>query len=255
MIHQKREEGRKVQMNIKVILPVTADIFIDETKEEVEFYASKDTNVSVTALEYGPASIESEYDEALALPDFLKKAKEAQEEGYDGIISDCLADPGVSAAREILDIPVVGPGTSAMHTASMLGNKFSIVTVLPNVVSMLDNLTKTAGLYEKLTSIRYVNIPVLELQDKEKLKSGLYSEMKKAIEEDKAHSFVLGCTGFMGVASDLHEKLKKDGYDVPIIDPMFAATKMLESFISMGVKQSRLTYMTPPDKERNNPVE
>lgn len=38
-------------MNIKVILPVTADIFIDETKEEVEFYASKDTNVSVTALE------------------------------------------------------------------------------------------------------------------------------------------------------------------------------------------------------------
>jgi Asp/Glu/hydantoin racemase len=38
--------------------------------------------------------------------------------------------------------------------------------------------------------------------------------------------------------------------DVPVIDPVFAATRMLESFIAMRVKQSRLTYMTPPSKER-----
>ncbi len=74
--------------------------------------------------------------------------------------------------------------------------------------------------------------------------------MIKAIEQDNAHALVLGCTGFMGVAAELQERLWLKGYDVPVIDPAFAATKMLEILIAMGVKQSRLTYMTPPSKQR-----
>lgn len=237
-------------MDIKVILPVISDIFNEEAKREVQSYASPTTNVSVVNLDYGPESIESEYDEALCLPDFLEKAKEAEEEGFQGIISDCLADPGVKAAREILNIPVVGPGESAMQIASSLGRSYSIVTVLPNVVSMLENLSKVSGTYDKLASIRYVNIPVLELHDKERLVSGLFDEMKKAIEEDNAHVLILGCTGFMGVAEQLHDMLKNEGYDVPVIDPIFAATQMLETLINMKIKQSRLTYMTPPSKKR-----
>ncbi|MDY0395528.1 aspartate/glutamate racemase family protein [Virgibacillus halophilus] len=237
-------------MKIKVIMPIVSDIFNEEIKEEVKYYASENTEVAVCNLDYGPASIESEYDEALSIPDFLEKAKEAEEAGYQGVISDCLADPGVKAAREILDIPVVGPGETAMYYACSLGSSFSIVTVLPNVISMLENLSKTAGVDGKLASIRSVNIPVLEVHDKVRLKKALYDEMIKAIEQDHAHTIVLGCTGFMGVAFELQERLKENGYDVPVIDPMFAATKMLESLITMKVKQSRLTYMTPPSKQR-----
>lgn len=237
-------------MKIKVILPVTTDLFLEETQNEVEHYASENTQIGVSHLDYGPASIESEYDEALAIPDFLKKAEKAEEEGYQGIISDCLADPGVKAAREILNIPVVGPGESAMHFASSLGRNYSVVSVLPNVVSMIENLSKTAGMNDKLASIRYVDIPVLEVHDKDRLKKGLYKEMVRAIEEDGAHSLILGCTGFLGVATELQDKLKMNGFDVPVIDPMFAATRMLEGLIAMGVKQSKLTYMTPPKKDR-----
>lgn len=237
-------------MKIKVILPVISTIFNEETKREVENCASKETEVSVVNLDYGPASVESEYDEALCVPDLLVKAKEAEEAGFDGIISDCLADPGVKAAREIVDIPVVGPGESAMRFASALGNSFSIVTVLPNVVSMLENLSKVTGYDNKLASIRYVNIPVLELNDKERLVNGLFDEMVKAIELDKAQSLVLGCTGFMGVAAELQDRLKAYGYDIPVVDPVFAATQTLESLIRMNLKQSRLTYMKPPEKER-----
>lgn len=235
---------------IKVILPVISDIFNEEVKMEIRHYASESTEVGVCNLDYGPESVESEYDEALCIPNFLEKAKEAEEEGYDGIITDCFADPGVKAAREILDIPVVGPGQSAMLVASSLAKSFSVVTVLPNVVPIIENLSKTTGLNEKLASVRYVDIPVLEVQNKEKLKRGLYEQMVKAIEQDDAHALILGCTGFMGVASELQEKLKLNGYDVPVIDPAYAATKMLEFTIDMGIKQSRLTYMTPPSKQR-----
>ncbi|PLR79938.1 hydrogenase expression protein HupH [Bacillus canaveralius] len=237
-------------MKIKVIMPITSDIFNEEILEEVKFYASETTEVGVTSLDYGPASVESEYDEALCVPNFLEKAKEAEEEGYDGVISDCFGDPGVKPAREILDIPVVGACESSMLFASSLAKSFSVVTVLPNVVPMIENISKTLGVNGNLASVRYVNIPVLEVHDKDRLKNGLYEEMIKAIEQDGAHALVLGCTGFMGVAAELQQRLKQNGYEVPVIDPVFAATKLLESLIAMGVKQSRLTYMTPPSKER-----
>jgi len=237
-------------MDIKVILPVISNTLTEETKKEVEGYASSDTKVSVTIIDHGPASIESEYDEALCQPGFLEKAIQAEKEGYQGIISDCLADPGVKAAREVLNIPVVGPGEAAMQLATSLGNHFSIVTVLPNVVSMLENLSKVSGFYNKLTSIRDINIPVLELNDKNRLKQGLFEEMKRTIEEDGAQVLIAGCTGFVGVAEELQNKLKDSGYDVPVIDPIFAATQMLKTMITMNIKQSKLTYMTPPDKER-----
>ncbi|MFE4895346.1 aspartate/glutamate racemase family protein [Peribacillus butanolivorans] len=237
-------------MKIKVIMPITSDIFNKEILEEVKFYASKTTEVGVTSLDYGPASVESEYDEALCVPNFLEKAKEAEEDGYDGVISDCFGDPGVKPAREILDIPVVGACESSMLFASSLAKSFSVVTVLPNVVPMIENISKTLGVNGNLASVRYVNIPVLEVHDKDRLKRELYEEMIKAIEQDGAHALVLGCTGFMGVAAELQKRLKQNGYDVPVIDPVFAATRLLESLITMGVKQSRLTYMTPPSKQR-----
>ncbi|WP_066322079.1 aspartate/glutamate racemase family protein [Bacillus sp. FJAT-29814] len=237
-------------MKIKVIMPITSDVFNEEIKREIKHYASDTTEVGVVILDYGPASVECEYDEALCIPNFLEKAIEAEEEGYGGIISDCFGDPGVKPAREVLDIPVVGACESSMLFASSLAKSFSVVTVLPNVVPMIENISKTLGVNGNLASIRYVNIPVLEIHEKDKLKKALYEEMIKAIELDNAHALVLGCTGFMGVAAELQTRLKENGYDVPVIDPAFAATRMLESLIAMGVKQSRLTYMTPPSKQR-----
>lgn len=237
-------------MKIKVIMPIISDVFNDEIQQEINHHAAETTQVGVCSLDYGPASVECEYDEALCIPNFLEKAIEAEKEGYDGIISFCFGDPGVKPAREVLNIPVVGAAESSMLFASLLAKSFSVVTVLPNVVPMIENISKLLGVNGNLASVRYVNIPVLKVNEKEKLKSSLLEEMIKAIENDNAHALVLGCTGMMGVAADLQQKLRERGYDVPVIDPAFAATKMLESIITMGVKQSRLTYMSPPSKLR-----
>ena len=237
-------------MKIRVIIPIISDIFDEMVENEFRAHASEKTEIEVVHLDKGPASIESEFDESLAAPDILNKVIEAEERGFDGIIIDCFGDPAVKAAREIVDIPVVGAAEPSMLFACSLGQRFSVVTVLENVIPMIENIAKVLGVYEKLASVRSVNIPVLELHDRDKLKSALYEEMLKAIKEDNAHVLILGCTGMMGVANDLHEMLKKDGYDVPVIDPAAASIKFLEALIGLGVKQSRLTYMKPPEKER-----
>ena len=225
-------------------------MFDAEAQQEFVNLAFPGTQVSVTHLDYGPASVECELDEAVCIPDFLNKAKEAEAEGYDAIISNCFCDPGVKPARELVSIPVVGPADASMRFAASLGQRFSVVTVVANVVPLMESLAEHYGLGKKLASIRCVNIPVLDLEDKQKLINALHREMLAAIKEDHAHVLVLGCTGMMGVAQEMEKLLKRDGYEVPVVDPAAASLKFAESLVSMGLKQSRLTAMQPPEKVR-----
>jgi allantoin racemase len=234
-------------MKIRVVVPVCHSTFNDETLREFSQYASAGTEISVANIAEGPRSIESEYEEAMSVPGILERVQEAEREGCDAAISDCFGDPGVRPARELVDIPVIGPAEASFFLAASLGQRFSVVTVLKSVVPMIEHLVEAAGLASRLASVRTIEIPVLGLTDLEPMKKGLYREMIAAIEEDDAHVLVLGCTGMMGVAEDLQAKLREAGLDVPVVSPTAAAVRLAETIVALGLKQSRLTYMRPKD--------
>jgi hypothetical protein len=52
-------------------------------------------------------------------------------EEYDGAIIAVFGDPGLGAARELYDLPVVGLAEAGMLTTCMLGGRFAIVTSPP----------------------------------------------------------------------------------------------------------------------------
>ena len=238
-------------MKIKIIVPITTKEFEEATRKEVVKFASPGTEISVEALQYGTASIESSYDEILNAPGIIKVAEKAQTEGFDGIFIDCMGDPALDAVREKLEIPVVGPGRASMIYAADLAHRFSVVIVLESVVVLVENIVSILGLRDKLASVRYVNIPVLALTDIKKLTGTLIEESLRAVKEDGAHAIILGCTGMLGVADDLSQALKANGYDIPVIYPVSVSIKYLETLISLKLKQSKKTYLTPPEKERN----
>lgn len=232
-------------MKARVVIPIVSDHFNREVAVEFGAYAGPTTELSVVSLDEGPHSIESECEEALVVPDFLRKSKEAEKAGCDAIICDCFGDPGVHAAREVVDIPVIGAGESSMLLAAALGQRFSVITVLRSVFTMIENLARRAGVSGKLASIRSVDIPVLELHDKERMNSALFDQMVQAVQEDDAHVLILGCTGMMGVARGSQTRLASSGFDVPVVDPVGAAMKCAETMVALGVRQSRLTYHRP----------
>lgn len=238
-------------MKIKVIVPVTTKEFEEPTREEIIKFTSPGTEISVEAIQYGTASIESSYDAMLNAPGIIKMAAKAQTEGFDGVFIDCMDDPALDAVREELEIPAVGPARVSMIYAADLAQRFSIVTVLENVIVPMENNASVLGLRGNLASIRYVNMPVLGLSDLKKVTGALVEESLRAIKEDGAHAIILGCTGMLGVADDLSQALKANGYDIPVIYPVAVTIKYLETLISLKLKQSKKTYLTPPDKERN----
>lgn len=233
-------------MRVCVILPILQNDFFEEvTEREFKAYARPGTEITVVSLERGPASIESMYDEYVSAPWTLEKVKLAEQEGYDAVIIDCMGDPALHGARELVDIPVIGPAEASMAMACVIGHRFSVVTVLQSVVPIFHNMVAAYGFKDRFASIRFIDIPVLKLDREDEVKEGLAAESRKAIAEDGADLIILGCTGMIGMAKGLEKKL-----GVPVIDPTAAALKMAESMVDLGYSHSKLTYPKPPDKVR-----
>jgi allantoin racemase len=220
------------------------------TTDDVAPYLRDDLEIRHSLLDQGPASIECEFDEALSVPDTIRKAIVAEQTGANAIIIDCMGDPGLHACREAVSIPVLGPCQTAMHVASMLGHRFSFVTVLDRLRPLIDNLAATYGLSGNYASFQAIDIPVLELvHDQEKLNASLAAKALAAIEEDHADYVILGCTGFLGCAGAIRSALLEADRDVPVIDPIPLAVHMADALVKSGLSQSRLAYPPPSVKQ------
>ncbi|MFW5952920.1 MAG: aspartate/glutamate racemase family protein [Candidatus Natronoplasma sp.] len=238
-------------MKIKIVEPVTTESFLEETKKEVKKHISEDFKVDVEAIKYGTGSIESSYDESLCAPNIIKIVEESNNDDYDGVYINCFGDPGFEGAREVADIPVVSPGHASIFIASEIAQKFTILTPVKSSLPRDEEKVRKEGLLDNLASIRSIDLPVLELEDKEKMTEALIDESKKAVVEDDAHAIVLGCTGMMGITDDLESALHDLGHYIPVVHPLPTSLKYLKMLIELNIKQSEMTYMTPKDKERN----
>lgn len=234
---------------IKVVVPVATNMWNEPALKEMQKYKDADTKIDIMNIDKGPESIECTYDEAWAELFTVLECEKAENEGYDGIIIYCFGDPGLRAAKEKLNIPVVGLNEPAIHIASLLGHKFSIITVGPSdevIAGLLVDKVQLYGFESKCASIRSLAIPVLDLEkEKEKEAERLFKEAKKAIEEDGADTIVLGCGSMLGVDDRVREELK-----VPVVVPGVAALKICEDLIEMGLAQSKNFFATPPQKRR-----
>lgn len=240
----------KDKITILDLLPVTAPgILSPEMKADMGKFLPEGAEIRHVQIERGSVTIECEYDEAFSAPEVIKLAMaEAGKGGVDGVFVNCFGDPGVRAVREVLPVPVFGGFEPAIYLALGLGDTVGIVTVLKNVVPMIRGAIARAGLEKRVTSLRTLDMPVLELADRDKLMENLYAECRKAVEEDGVSVLVMGCTGIVGVNDEMMRRLSADGYGVPVLEAAQCAVTLTELYARMGLSQSRLTYMPPPKK-------
>ena len=92
---------------------------------------------------------------------------------------------------------------------------------------------------------------MLDLSDRNKLFTAILETTQKAIEVDGAHAIVLGCTRMIDVEADIRENLNEKGFNIPVVYGVPLTLRYLETLITNGLSQSKLTYMTPPKKEVN----
>ena len=146
---------------------------------------------------------------------------------------------------ELAQGPVIGIAEAAMHMATMVATRFSIVTTLPRTLIIARHLLHQYGFHQHCAALHAIDLPVLALEDG----SGLAQEKVRercirALKEDGSGAIVLGCGGMATLAQELTRELR-----VPVIDGVSAAVKMVESLVALGLATSKHGDLAFPEKK------
>lgn len=220
-------------MRIKLINPNTTPSMTETIASAGRAVAAPGTEIIAVTSRAGPVSIEGHYDEALSVVGLVDAIRE--EPAADAYVIACFGDPGLLAAREIADGPVLGIAEAAMHAASFVSTGFSVVTTLERTRIIAEHLVRNYGMEHHCRRVRATDIPVLELENPQSnCRALILEECERAIVEDKAGAIVLGCAGMADLTRFLEERL-----GVPVIDGVTAAVKFAEALVSLGLRTSK----------------
>lgn len=233
-------------MRILVINPNASIEMTDVIRDQLHAVARPDVAVDVVNPPGAPPAIESALDEAACVPPMLGLVKDAARRAYDAVVIACFSDPGLDAAREATDLPVVGIQDAAMHLAAQLGYRFSVLTTLAHRAPLRERAALLAGLDRRLASCRPLDLPVLDtVVDRERVLEKITRIGRQAIDADGAEVLVLGCAGLGDLAGRA-----SDALGVPVIDPNAAALKLCETLVDLRLRHSRVgLYRSRPREQ------
>lgn len=231
---------------VKMIFPVPMN---EATRPMVESqlppeFRRSDIDISFVGAGNTITLADSYYDMAIMELAVIQAGIQAQEDGFDAVCINTVSDSGLAALRSRLSIPVLSPGQSAFHVASMLGHKFSILTMWERWFPLYRKTLKEYGLESRVASIRAIEVrpdTVELLSGKEDIVFAKLEETAlKAIKEDGADVIVLGSTTMHQSHAYLASKLP-----VPVINPGVIAYKLCEMFLDLGLCHSKKAYPSP----------
>jgi allantoin racemase len=160
------------------------------------------------------------------------------------VIIGCFSDPGIEPAREIVRIPVIGPGAASLHLAAQLGTRISVISPLAGHHGRALVRMRELGLESNFASVRGMGMSVLDLaRDREGVLERIAEAGRRAVDDDGADILVLGCMSmaFLDVTGEVQRRV-----GVPVVNPVIAALKTAEMTVLMGLAHSKLGYPMPP---------
>ncbi len=231
-------------MFLRVINPNTTASMTRLIGEAARAVAAPGTVVEAVNPETGPVSIESHYDEALAVPGLLAEIAKGEREGASAYVVACFGDPGLDAARELATGPVIGIAEAGMHAAAFLGRGFSVVTTLARTTGRAWDLARTYGFGERCLGVHSCEIPVLHLESDPGARSVVTEQCRRALELDGSDAVVLGCAGMADLCAGISKAI-----GAPVVDGVAAATVFAESLVRLGLSTGKQgEFAGPPAK-------
>ena len=239
---------------IKVIVPIPMDAHgvANRRAQLSDQMIRPGFEVEFVAVKNGATLGDSYYDAALMDMFVIEAGLRAEQEGFAAVCIDTVSDSGLYALRSRLKIPVIGPGQAALHTACMLGHKFSIITMWDQWFHFYRKILAEYGLAARLASMRSINtrpdLAELLTGKEEVVFARLEAESLRAISEDGADVIVLGSTTMHQSHGYLSKRLP-----VPVINPGLIMYKLCEVFLELGLTHSKRAF-SPPEVLKDDDI-
>lgn len=229
-------------MRITLINPNTSRAMTAKIAAAAREVAGPDVEINAISPLVGPDAIESHLDEAFAAVAVVELVEQDQlSGGSDAYVVACFGDPGLDAARELVDVPVVGIAEAAMHVAAISGRSFAVVTTLTRTLGRARDLVTRYGMTRACVSLAGSGIPVLELEDTSSESFEKISVLCAEAVAAEADVIVLGCAGMADLCRTLSDRV-----GVPVVDGVAASVGLASAMVRMGVGTSKRDEYAPP---------
>lgn len=230
-------------MRIVIVNPNTTRAMTEMIAAAARQAASPATEIVAVQPSSGPVSIEGVYDGALAVPGVISEILRAEASGAAAAyIIACFDDTGLDAARSAALAPVIGIGEAAFHVASLVSNRFTVITTLARSVPIIERNLANSGLAGRCARVRATDIPVLSLHDPASNARVRISDLiDAAIRDERADGIVLGCAGMADLAADLSA-----AHGLPVIEGVSAATRLAETSVGLRLTTSKCGLWASP---------
>ena len=198
----------------------------------------------------------------------IKRVRAISEMGeYDAIVTSGPTEPGFFAGRMIARIPVAFCLHSAVHLASLIGDRFAIVGSNDPAALIYRHFVQLYGLGHKLISVRnissspphiagyvrkYKSGERMNVPEIKKIVDDMVNHCAKAIEQDRVDSIIIGAPFFEVLEDEIRQALDEAGYsEIQLICMFSAAVEMAKAMVNMKLIQSPRAY--PSDSLKAKP--
>lgn len=240
-----------MERRIAFINPFGADSYDELIMETLPPCAADGTVIDVSHLHDSPPNIDYFWAKHTAENEIFEEVMRCEREGYHAVIVGCCYDPGVRVARELVDIPVVGPMESTLNMISYFGHRFTLVTDVRKAVPYHEDTIRLLG-NQNCRRIRWIDWTIERMvQDPVGVARDAVESCLCALDEDGSEVAVLACTIIAGCVEKV---ARKTGLyrDLPLLNPNILALKTAESLADLYIKgryniSRRGIYMREPD--------
>jgi allantoin racemase len=216
-------------MRICFLNPFGTDAFDGIIEASLAPYLRADVELAVVHLEGCPRNMDYYVPKHLAEEAVLRSVVEADRAGFDAFVIGCCYDPGLTQARELTDMPVVGPLEASIGLARPFGHRFAVVTDHAKALPQIADTVRLYGAEPNCTSVRAIDWFIDDMiQDPAAVAADALAKCEEVMDRDGAETVILGCTI---IAACYEQQALAAGPDAPlssIINPNLMALKVAE---------------------------
>lgn len=232
-------------MRLLLVNPNTTSSMTDSMLEVAGAISSSTTEIIPLTATKGVPYISSRAEAQIAGAIVLEMIAEQKNE-IDAVVIAAFGDPGLLAAREQFNLPIVGMAQASLLSACLLGERISIVTFTPLMSRWYLDSVKASAVEKFFVGVR---TPSMEKLNAFAEQASMETELRKlvnlSIEEDGADVVILGGAPLAGMAPRMQSQV-----NCILLDPISCAVSMAESLVKLSDKSAFANrHSRPASKE------
>ena len=231
-------------MRLLLVNPNISDDVTALMAAEARRSASPGTEIVAATAPFGALYVENRVEAAIASHAILDVLAE-HGAGADAAVISAFGDPGLAAARELVDIPVVGVSEAAFLIAWTLGRRYAIVAMTQRLGTWYRECAIEHGLDGRLVTVRALDVPIPDItRAKAQLRDRLVAECLAAVDEDGAEVVILGGGPLAGLAREAAAEIP-----VPALDGVSCGVRLAEALVGLAPRPAtRGSFARPASK-------